>query len=93
YWMHTADGPSAHVIIRRDHANQDVPQRTLHEAGILAALKSWQQDQSHADIQYSLAKFIHPMKKAAPGTVRIDRSEGSFRVALEQDLEEKLSRS
>ena len=93
YWMHTADGPSAHVIIRRDHANQDVPQRTLHEAGILAALKSWQKDQSHADIQYSLAKFIHPMKKAAPGTVRIDRSEGSFRVALEQDLEEKLSRS
>ena len=93
YWMHTADGPSAHVIIRRDHANQEVPQRTLHEAGILAALKSWQKDQSHADIQYSLAKFIHPMKKAAPGMVRIDRSEGSFRVELEPDLEEKLSRS
>jgi len=93
YWMHTADGPSAHVIIRRDHANQEVPQRTLHEAGMLAVLKSWQKDQSHADIQYSLAKFIHPMKKAAPGMVRIDRSEGSFRVELEPDLEEKLSRS
>ena len=93
YWMHTADGPSAHVIIRRDHANQDVPQRTLHEAGILAALKSWQKAHRHADIQYSLAKFIHPMKKAAPGTVRIDRSEGSFRVELEPDLEEKLRRS
>jgi len=25
--------------------------------------------------------------------VRIDRSEGSFRVAMETDLEEKLSRS
>ncbi len=93
YWMHTADGPSAHVIIRRDHAHQDVPQRTLHEAGMLAALKSWQKDQSHADIQYSLAKFIHPMKKAAPGMVRIDRSEGSFRVEMEPDLEEKLIRS
>ena len=32
-------------------------------------------------------------KKAAPGMVRIDRSEGSFRVELEPDLEEKLSRS
>jgi hypothetical protein len=31
------------------------------------------------------------MKKAAPGMVRIDRSEGSFRVKLEHDLEEKLS--
>ena len=93
YWMHTADGPSAHVVIRRDHAHQDVPQRTLHEAGILAALKSWLKDQSHVDIQYSLAKFIHPMKKAAPGMVRIDRSEGSFRVAMEPDLEEKLIHS
>ena len=37
YWIHTADGPSAHVIIRRDHAGQQVPERTLHEAGILAA--------------------------------------------------------
>lgn len=93
YWLHTADGPSAHVIIRRDHARQDVPERTLHEAGILAALKSWQKDQSSAAIQYSLAKFIHPMKKAAPGTVRIDRSEGTFRVELNPDLEERLSRS
>ena len=93
YWLHTSDGPSAHVIIRRDHAAQEVPERTLHEAGILAALKSWQKDQDSASIQYSQAKFIHPMKKAAPGMVRIDRSEGSFRVKLEPDLEEKLSRS
>jgi predicted ribosome quality control (RQC) complex YloA/Tae2 family protein len=93
YWLHTADGPSAHVIIRRDHAAQEVPERTLHEAGILAALKSWQKDQSSANIQYSQAKFIHPMKKAAPGMVRIDRSEGSFRVKVEADLEERLSRS
>ena len=92
YWLHTADGPSAHVIIRRDHAGQDVPERTLHEAGILAALKSWQKDQDGADIQYSLAKYIHPMKKAAPGMVRIDRSEGAFTVRLEPDLEERLLR-
>ena len=58
---------------------------------MLAALKSWQKDQDSAAIQYSLAKYIHPMKKAAPGMVRIDRSEGSFRVKLEHDLEEKLS--
>lgn len=92
YWLHTADGPSAHVIIRRDHAGQEVPERTLHEAGILAALKSWQKDQSSADIQYSLAKYIRPMKKAAPGMVRIDRSKGSFTVRLDPGLEERLLR-
>ena len=93
YWIHTADGPSAHVIIRRDHAGQEVPERTLHEAGILAALKSWQKDQESADIQYSLAKYIHPMKNAAPGMVRIDRSEGAFRVRLDAGLEERLGKN
>ena len=93
YWIHTADGPSAHVIIRRDHAGQEVPERTLHEAGSLAALKSWQKDQESADIQYSLAKYIHPMKKAAPGMVRIDRSEGAFRVRIDAELEERLTKN
>ena len=93
YWLHTADGPSAHVIIRRDHAGQNVPERTLHEAGMLAALKSWQKEQDSAAIQYSLAKYIHPMKNAAPGMVRIDRSEGAFRVRLEHDIEERLEKN
>lgn len=93
YWLHTADGPSAHVIIRRDHSGQQVPERTLHEAGMLAALKSWQKDAESASIQYSLAKYIHPMKNAAPGMVRIDRSEGSFRVRLERDIEERLQKN
>ncbi len=90
YWLHTADGPSAHVIIRRDHAGQEVPERTLAEAGALAALKSWLRDEARAEIQYSLAKYIHPMKKAAPGMVRIDKSEGTFWVNLDRALEEKL---
>lgn len=90
YWLHTADGPSAHVVIRRDHAGQEVPERTLSEAGALAALKSWLRDEARAEIQYSLAKYIHPMKKAAPGMVRIDRSEGTFWVTLDRDLEERL---
>lgn len=93
YWLHTANGPSAHVIIRRDHAGQDVPKRTLEEAGILAALKSWQKDQQSADIQYSLAKYIHPMKKAAPGMVRIDSSQGAFRVAIDAGLESRLEKN
>ncbi len=90
YWLHTADGPSAHVIIRRDHAGQEVPERTLREAGALAALKSRLKDEAGAEIQYSLARYIHPMKGAAPGMVRIDRSEGAFRTDIDPTLEEKL---
>ncbi|MBR4423795.1 MAG: DUF814 domain-containing protein [Mailhella sp.] len=93
YWLHTAEGPSAHVIIRRDHAAHDVPPATLREAGILTALKSWQKDQRRALIQYSLAKHIHPMKNAPAGTVRIDGSEGSFAVDIDPDLENTLEKS
>ena len=92
FWLHTAEGSSAHAVIRRDHAGQHVPERTLAEAGILTALKSWQKDQQHAEIQYSLAKFIHPMKNTAAGTVRIDRSEGSFQVDIDPDLEDRLEK-
>lgn len=90
FWMHTAHGPSAHVVIRRDHAAQDVPLSTLEEAGALAALKSWLRDEEKAEIQYSLARHIHPMKKAAPGMVRIDQSEGTFWTVLDPKLEERL---
>ncbi len=93
YWLHTAEGPSAHVIIRRNHAGHIVPERTMREAGILAALKSWQKDQRHALIQYSLAKYIHPMKNASAGMVRIDRSEGSFPVDIDPGLEAILEKS
>ena len=71
----------------------DIIYRTLQEAGMLAALKSWQKDQESASIQYSLAKYIHPMKNAAPGMVRIDRSEGAFRVRIEHDIEERLEKN
>lgn len=91
YWLHTADCPGAHVIIRRDHAGHVVPERTLLEAGALAALKSPLRDAARAEIQYSLAKYIHPMKHAGPGMVRIDRSEGSFGVSPDPGLEERLA--
>lgn len=90
FWLHTANGPGAHVIIRRDHAGQEVPDRTLREAGALAALKSWLRDGERAEIQYALAKYVHPMKKAAPGMVRIDRSEGTFWTTLDPGLEDRL---
>ncbi len=93
YWLHIAEGPGAHVIIRRDHAAHEVPPRTMREAGILAALKSWQKDQQRALIQYSLAKCIHPMKNAPAGMVRIDGSEGSFSVDIDQELENILEKN
>ncbi len=83
YWLHTADGASAHAIIKRDHAAVVVPQSTFEEAGRLVAEKSPFKHDEKVLIQYAYAKNIQNMKNAPAGLVRIVKSEGSFWVGLE----------
>lgn len=89
-WLHAENGPGAHVIIRRAHGGQEVPARTLDEAGSLAASKSWQKDAAHARIQYAEVRHVKPMRNAPAGTVRIDRILASREVPVDATLEEKL---
>ena len=49
-WMHTGGGPGAHILIRRDHAAQEIPSRTISEAAILSVLKSWRKDETQVDV-------------------------------------------
>lgn len=89
-WMHTGGGPGAHILIRRDHAAQEIPAATLSEAGSLAVLKSWRKDETQVDVIAALAKYVHPIKGARPGTVRVDRYETSVVVTPDPDLETRL---
>ena len=89
-WLHAENGPGSHVIIRRAHGGQEVPPRTLDEAGALAASKSWQRDAARARIQYAEVRHVKPMRNAPAGTVRIDKSLPSREVAVDIALEEKL---
>ena len=75
--------------------------KTIHLGGsgmeaseiALGCMRMCRKSQENADTPYSLAKYIHPMKKAAPGMVRIDRSEGAFRVRIDAELEERLTKN
>ena len=89
-WVHIAEGASAHVIIKRDHAKQEIPLKTMQEAGALALLKSWVKGQDKGTVQYSYAKNIRPMKNASAGLVHVDKSEGTFSVVIDSTIEEKL---
>ncbi len=89
-WVHIAEGASAHVIIKRDHAKQEIPPQTMQEAGTLALLKSWVKDQKKGYIQYSYAKFIRPMKNAAAGLVHVDKIEGTLEITIVPEYEEQL---
>lgn len=89
-WLHAENGPGAHVIIRRAHGGQDVPQRTLDQAGALAACKSWQRDAAKARILYAEVRHVKPLRNAPAGTVRVDKAFASREVAVDCELETLL---
>ncbi|MDE7242126.1 NFACT RNA binding domain-containing protein [Desulfovibrio sp.] len=92
-WLHAEGGPGAHVLIRRAHAGQEVPERTLEQAGCLAACKSWRRDAASARILYAEARHVRPLRGAAPGTVRMDKILATREVAVDPELENRLVHS
>ncbi|MDL2267787.1 NFACT RNA binding domain-containing protein [Desulfovibrio sp. OttesenSCG-928-G15] len=72
FWLHAHDGPSAHLIIRRAHAAEEVPETTLREAARLVWEKSWQRNDAKGNIMVAFARHVHSIKGASPGTVKVD---------------------
>ncbi|SNR63393.1 Predicted component of the ribosome quality control (RQC) complex, YloA/Tae2 family, contains fibronectin-binding (FbpA) and DUF814 domains [Humidesulfovibrio mexicanus] len=91
YWLHAAGGPSAHVILRRDYPDQDVPERSLAEAATLCALKSWRKDDAKAEVLLAKVKDVRKVKGAAMGSVAVDQVERTLLVPLDPALEERLA--
>lgn len=90
-WMHAEDGPSAHLVIRRDHAAHDVPEQTLVQAGVLVGLKSWQREDAQARIMCAYVKDVKPVRGAPAGKVRVERTLTSLVVKLDAALETRLA--
>jgi predicted ribosome quality control (RQC) complex YloA/Tae2 family protein len=76
-WLHAADYPGSHVIIRNPN-RKEIPHRTLIEAAQLAAFYSSGKTQIKAAVHYTQRKFVNKSKGAAPGLVRL----ASFKTIL-----------
>ncbi len=90
YWLHVQDSPSAHVLIRRDHARFPVPERTLLEAAQLSALKSGRRADTHVEVMVALAKDVRSIKGAPEGTVSVRETLRSLAVEPDDTLEDRL---
>jgi predicted ribosome quality control (RQC) complex YloA/Tae2 family protein len=90
-WFHVEDGPGAHVILRRDHGEQEIPERSLVEAAVIAAQASYCKGADEARVMCARVKDVRTIKGAEPGRVRVDRVFKSLRVRLDPDLEQRLS--
>ena len=69
-WLHAADYPGSHVVIR-NLSRSEIPQRTIIEAAQLAGKFSQAGDDSKVTIHYTQRKFLSKPKGAAPGLVRM----------------------
>jgi predicted ribosome quality control (RQC) complex YloA/Tae2 family protein len=69
-WLHAADYPGSHVIIRNPQ-KKHIPDRTLIEAAELAAFYSDAREQPKAAVHYTQRKFVNRPRKSAPGLVSL----------------------
>ncbi|MDE5832833.1 MAG: hypothetical protein K2H64_07610, partial [Desulfovibrio sp.] len=90
YWLHVENGPGTHVIIRRNNPADEVPDRTIREAAILAANKSWLADAPSASVSVAELRHIKPIRKGPPGKVIIDKIKFTIVVAPDANLETAL---
>jgi len=76
-WLHAADYPGSHVVVRNP-SRREIPQRTLLEAAQLAAFYSDAGRQPKAAVHYTQKKFVNKPRGAAPGLVSL----ASFKTIL-----------
>lgn len=76
-WMHAADYPGSHVVVRNPR-RETVPHRSIREAASLALFFSRARGEARANVHYTERKFVSKPPKAKPGLVRLS----SFKTIL-----------
>jgi len=77
-WLHAADYPGSHAIIRNPTRDASPPQRTIAEAAELAAFYSQAKREGKAAVHYAQKKFVSKPPRSKPGLVRLS----SFKTIL-----------
>ena len=76
-WLHAADYPGSHVVVKNPN-RKEIPPRTLLEAAQLAAFYSHAREQPKVAVHYTPKKHVNKPKGAALGLVSLS----SFKTIL-----------
>lgn len=87
-WLHAADYPGSHVVIRRD-GKKEIPQNTILEAAMIAAFYSKAKKENKAAVRYAERKFVGKQKGAPPGLVSISSSKT---IMVKPEIPEHISK-
>jgi predicted ribosome quality control (RQC) complex YloA/Tae2 family protein len=69
-WLHAADYPGSHVLIRNP-TRRSVPQQTIIEAAELAAFFSQAKREARAAVNYTEKRFVSKPPRSKPGLARL----------------------
>ncbi|HEX8288613.1 MAG TPA: NFACT family protein [Pyrinomonadaceae bacterium] len=76
-WLHAADYPGSHVVVKNPNRTE-IPPKTLLEAAQIAAFYSQARTQPKVAVHYTPKKFVNKPKGANPGLVSLS----SFKTIL-----------
>ncbi|NLO81795.1 MAG: fibronectin/fibrinogen-binding protein [Clostridiales bacterium] len=83
-WLHTKNIPGSHVIIKTE--GRQVPERTLIEAGMLAAYFSKGRESSRVPVDYCPRKNVKKPNGARPGMVIYERYNTLYVTPSEEEI-------
>jgi len=89
-WLHTKKIPGSHVIIR-NHTRDEIPEKTIYEAAVLAAFYSKGKMSSNLPIDYTEIKYVNKPRGAKPGLVYYNEYKTIY-VDPDQGLVEELKK-
>jgi len=73
FWLHAAERPGAHVVVRNPRRLKTLPERTLRLAADIAAYHSGARQEARVDVHYTQRKHVHKRKGAPGGQVLLRR--------------------
>ncbi|MBR4621910.1 MAG: NFACT family protein [Ruminococcus sp.] len=86
-WLHTKDIPGSHTVI--SCKGMEPPERTIHEAAVLAAVHSKAKSSAQVPVDYTQIRYVKKPAGAKPGMV-IFTNNRTLYVKPDEELAEKL---
>lgn len=68
-WMHVANVPGSHVVVKLNHKGEEIPHSTLLEAALLAVHFSKYRDRANVSVTATTVNHVKKAKGAPVGTV------------------------
>jgi predicted ribosome quality control (RQC) complex YloA/Tae2 family protein len=74
FWLHVADYPGSHVLLRNPRRLDDPPTNVLHQAAAVAAWFSKAREKGPVQVRWTQARYLRKGKGLPVGTVLLPRA-------------------